>query len=53
MPLTKPQIKELLKPGKHVSCEGTDIEICVKIVAAVSRPSNPPWKIPDSRLHEQ
>ena len=39
MPLTKPQIKELLKPGKHVSCEGTDIEICVKIVAVADLPT--------------
>jgi GTP cyclohydrolase II len=39
MPLTKPQIKELLKPGKHFSCEGTDIEICVKIVAVADLPT--------------
>ncbi len=39
MPLTKPQIKELLKPGKHVSCEGTDIEICVKIIAIADLPT--------------
>jgi GTP cyclohydrolase II len=39
MPLTKPQIKELLKPGKHFSCEGTDVEICVKIVAVADLPT--------------
>ncbi len=40
MPLTKPQIKELLKPGKHFSCEGTDVEICVKIVAVADLPTH-------------
>lgn len=39
MPLTKPQIKELLKPGRHFSCEGKDVEICVKIVAVADLPT--------------
>lgn len=39
MPLTKPQIKELLTPNRHFSCEGKNIEICVKIVAVADLPT--------------
>lgn len=39
MPLTKPQIKELLKPERHFTCEGKDVEICVKIVAVANLPT--------------
>jgi len=39
MPLTKPQIKELLKPERHFTCKGKDVEICVKIVAVANLPT--------------
>jgi GTP cyclohydrolase II len=39
MPLTKPQIKELLKPVRHFTCKGKDVEICVKIVAVANLPT--------------
>lgn len=39
MPLIKPQIKELLKSGRHFSCEGKDVEICVQIVAVADLPT--------------
>jgi GTP cyclohydrolase II len=39
MPLTKPQIKELLKPKRQFSCDGKDVEICVKIVAVADLPT--------------
>ncbi len=39
MPLTKPQIKELLKPERHFTCDGKDVEICVKIVAVADLPT--------------
>lgn len=39
MPLTKPQIKELLKPERHFTYEGKDVEICVKIVAVANLPT--------------
>jgi GTP cyclohydrolase II len=39
MPLNKPQIKELLKPERHFTCEGKDVEICVQIVAVANLPT--------------
>jgi len=39
MPLTKPQIDELLKPGRTFSCDGKDVEICVQIVAVADLPT--------------
>lgn len=39
MPLTKPQIKELLQPKRQFTCDGKDVEICVKIVAVADLPT--------------
>lgn len=39
MPLKKPQIKELLKTKRHFTCDGKDVEICVKIVAVANLPT--------------
>lgn len=39
MSLTKPQIHELLKPGRHFTCDGKNIEICVQIVAVANLPT--------------
>jgi GTP cyclohydrolase II len=39
MSLNKPQIKELLKPGRHFTCNGKDVEICVKIAAVANLPT--------------
>lgn len=39
MPLTKPQLKELLKPRRRFTCDGKDVEICVKIVAVADLPT--------------
>lgn len=39
MPLTKPQIEELLRPSRRFTCKGRDIEICVHIVAIADLPT--------------
>jgi GTP cyclohydrolase II len=39
MPLTKPQIKELLKTDRRFTCDGKDVEICVNIVAIADLPT--------------
>jgi GTP cyclohydrolase II len=39
MPLTKLQIDELQKPGRHFTCDGKDVEICVQIVAVANLPT--------------
>jgi GTP cyclohydrolase II len=39
MPLTKPQIKDLLQPARRFTCEGKDVTICVQIVAVADLPT--------------
>jgi GTP cyclohydrolase II len=39
MPLTKPQIQELLKPNRFFTCDGKNVEICVQIVAVADLPT--------------
>lgn len=39
MPLTKPQIQKLLKPHRHFTYNGKDIEICAQIVAVANLPT--------------
>jgi GTP cyclohydrolase II len=39
MPLTKPEIKELIKTDKKHYCNGKSVELCVKIVAVANLPT--------------
>ena len=39
MPLTRPHIKELLKPTQRLTCNGKDVDICVQIVAVADLPT--------------
>lgn len=39
MPLTKPEIQELLKFRRYFTCDGKNVEICVKIVAVADLPT--------------
>jgi GTP cyclohydrolase II len=39
MPLTKPQIEELLRPDRRFICDGKDVDVCVQIVAVANLPT--------------
>jgi GTP cyclohydrolase II len=39
MSLTKPQLQEILKPHRHFTCDGKNVEICVQIIAVADLPT--------------